>query len=196
MWVIFILLFIVYIRTFAKGTIVIYGALAAIPLFLLLIYASAIIILYGAEVAYTLMHPEMYANIYRDYNDKRGIHIYYGISIVHHIYQKFEKGLGGSDYKELSKLCVYNSEEVDFFLEKFSNDKLILNDNDMGYIPTNSSRNIALADIIDSIHSISVNIPKGVKKSLLKNYMEELLVKMEQNRKSIVGNATLADLIK
>ena len=194
-WVVFILLFIVYIKSFAKGTLAIYGALASIPLFLLLIYASAIIVLYGAEVAYTLMHPEMYTNIYHNFNDRREIHIYYGIAIIHHVYQKFEKGLGGSDYKELAKLCTYNSEEVDFFLEKFSSDKLILHDQDMGYIPTNSSRNIALSDIIGSIHHISVSIPKGTKKTPLKNYMEELLHKMEQNQKSVVGNATLADIM-
>ena len=196
MWVIFILLFSVYIKSFAKGTFAIYGALASIPIFLLLIYASAIIVLYGAEVAYTLMHPETYSNIHHNSNERREIHVYYGIAIVHHIYQKFEKGLGGSDYKELSKLCTYNSEEVDFFLEKFSNDKLILHDQDLGYIPTNSSKNIALSNIIDSIHTISINIPKGVRKTPLKSYIEELLLKMEQNRKSMVGNATLADLMK
>ncbi|MCL2026421.1 MAG: YihY/virulence factor BrkB family protein [Leptospirales bacterium] len=195
-WVIFILLFIVYVKSFAKGTLAIYGALAVIPLFLLLIYASAIIVLYGAEVAYTLMHPEIYANIYHNVSDRREIHIYYGVSIIHHIYQKFEKGLGGSEFKELSKLCTYNSEEVDFFLKKFLDDKLILHDHDMGYIPTNSSRNIALSDIIDSIHNISINIPKGVRKSNLKSYMEKLLSKMEEDRKSIVGQATLADLMK
>ena len=195
-WVVFILLFIVYIKSFAKGTFAIYGALAALPIFLLLIYASAIIVLYGAEVAYTLMHPEMYTNIYHELSDRREIHIYYGVSIVHHIYQKFEKGLGGSNYRELSKLCTYNSEEVDFFLKKFLDDKLILHDHDMGYIPTNSSQNIALSDIINSIHNISINIPKGVRKSIVKNYMEKLLYRMEEDRKSAVGHATLADLMK
>ncbi|MDR3238085.1 MAG: YihY/virulence factor BrkB family protein [Spirochaetia bacterium] len=195
-WVVFILLFIVYIQSFAKGTIAIYGALASIPLFLLMIYASAIIILYGAEVSYTLMHPEIYANIYRELNDRHEIHIYYGISIICHIYQKFEAGKGGADYKELSKLCTYNSEEVDFFLKKFMHDKVILHDHNMGYIPANSSQNIPVAGIIDSINSMSLVVPKGVKKSHLRDYMEELLKTMEQNRKGIVGNATLADLIK
>ena len=194
-WVIFILLFTVYIQNFAKGTFAVYGALASIPLFLLMIYASIIIVLYGAEVSYTLMHPEIYSNLYRSMNDRREIHIYYGITIVYNIYKKFEAGNGGSDYKELSKLCMYNSEEVDFFLNKFVHEKLIIQDAVMGYIPANSSQNIQLSSLINSINAISLLVPKGVKKSPIKDYMDNLFKQMEQNRKNIVGEATLKDIM-
>lgn len=194
-WVLFILFFTVYVQSFAKGTFAIYGALASIPIFLLMIYASVIIVLYGAEVSYTLMHPELYSNLYRNTNDKREVHIYYGLSIVYYIYKKFEGGKGGAEYKELSKLCQYNSREVDFFLNKFIQDKIILQDSTMGYIPANSSQNIQVANIISSINTINMLVPKGVTKSPVKNYMDDISTKMEQNQRTIMGNITLKNII-
>ena len=78
-WVIFILLFIIYIKAFAKSTFAIYGALASIPLFLLMVYASSLIILYGAQVAYTLMHPETYASLKKTFLETEDLQVYYGI---------------------------------------------------------------------------------------------------------------------
>ena len=195
-WVAFILLFIVYVKAFAQGTFAIYGALASIPLFLLMVYASSVIILYGAEVSYTLMHPEIYRNLQRGLKERKEIHVYYGIAILQYIFRKFEEGKGGTDYKELTKLCVYNSEEVDFFVKKFAADRLIIQDNELGYIPANNSQNILLADIINTIHDISLSVPHGVKKSPLKEYMTGIFNDMGKSRNTIVGKITLNELIK
>ncbi len=108
-WVLFILGFIVYTKAFARGTFAIYGALASIPLFLLLVYASSVIVLYGAEVSYTLMHPETYHSLKNTEFDRRSVQIYYGIAILHYIYEKFEQGNGATWFKELQKACAYNT---------------------------------------------------------------------------------------
>jgi membrane protein len=195
-WVVFILLFMVYTKAFANSTFAIYGALASIPLFLLMVYASSLIVLYGAEVSYTLMHPEMYTNLYIGMKDRKDIHVYYGVSIIHYIYRKFEDGRRGTTYRELSKLCVYNSEEVDFFVKKFIDEGMIIQDNDLGYIPGNASRNIRLADIVNSVHHISLEIPHGARKSPLKDYMADLFGKMGASRTTIIGDVTLKEVIK
>ncbi len=93
-WVLFILLFIVYVKYFSFGQLAIYGALAAIPIFLLMIYASSIIMLYGAEVSYTLMHPHTYLKLKQSFHNITEFHIVYGIMILHHIYSRFERGRG------------------------------------------------------------------------------------------------------
>lgn len=195
-WVLFILLFMVYIRSFANGTFAIYGALASIPLFLLMVYASAIIIFYGAEVAYTLMHPEIYQKITKESGtDKQTIHVYYGIAILNRIFQRFEEGGGGTKYEELTEVCANNSEEVDFFVKKFVADGLILQSLRMGFMPANASKNIMLSDIVNSIYSMSLTVPAEAGESHLKKYLSGLFKQMEDNRKNFIGGISLKDII-
>ncbi|MCB1147879.1 MAG: YihY/virulence factor BrkB family protein, partial [Leptospiraceae bacterium] len=51
-WVVFLLGYKYYLTSFSVGTFAIYGTLAAIPLTLLMVYISALIMLFGAEVAF------------------------------------------------------------------------------------------------------------------------------------------------
>ena len=94
-WVSFILGFIVYVKSFANGTFAIYGALAAFPIFLLMVYTSAVIILYGAEVSYMIMHLETWMRKKRMRGTVNDLSVYAGLRIIFHIYSKFEKGKEG-----------------------------------------------------------------------------------------------------
>lgn len=195
-WVTFILLFIVYVKYFAGGSVAIYGALAAIPIFLLMVYASSLIILYGAEVSYTLMHPHTYIQLKKTLKDIKDIHVVYGIAILHHIYKKFERGAGETSYGELLKLTSNKTEEVDHFIDVFEKKGLIQGNGGDNYIPSNSSKNILVADIIELTHNISLAIPPMMPSSgTIKKFMQKFLKDMESSRKEIIGPMTLQDLI-
>ena len=198
-WVIFILLFIVYIRAFANGTFAIYGALASIPLFLLMVYASAIIILYGAEVSFTMMHPETYLNLKNFFEDlklpSRKVNIYFGLITIQSIYFKFESGKGSSRYSELLKKVNHNSIDLDHFLRLFTDNKLIANDSEGGYIPTNSSHNIKLSMIFNLVNEASLIIPKKFsKKNQAHKNVRDLFGELTTNRDKILGGISLKDL--
>ncbi len=195
-WVTFILLFIVYVKYFAGGSVAIYGALAAIPIFLLMVYASSLIILYGAEVSYTLMHPHTYIQLKKTLKDIKDIHVVYGLAILHHIYRKFETGNGETGYKELLKLTSNKTEEVDHFIEVFEKNGLILEKEGDSYIPSNSSKNILIGDIIELTHNVSLMIPPMMPSSgTIKKFMQKFLKDMESSRKEIIGTMTLQDMI-
>lgn len=194
-WVLFILLFIVYVKYFAGGSVAIYGALAAIPIFLLMIYASSLIILYGAEVSYTLMHPHTYIQLKKTFKDIKDIHVVYGIAILHYIYKKFESGSGETDYAELLKLTSNKTEEVDHFIDVFEKKGLILEKEGDSYLPSNSSKNIMIADIIELTHNVSLAVPPMMPASgSVKKFMQKFLKDMESSRKEIFGTMTLNDL--
>ncbi len=196
-WVIFILLFIVYIKSFAKGTLAIYGALAAIPIFLLMVYASALIVLYGAEVSYTLMYPHTYLELKKKITDKRGIHIFTGISLLYYIYKNFESGKGSTALKDLMEMTAHKSEEVDFLITLFIKQGYVIENEDDTYLPANSSKHIKLADVIDLIHDISMDIPRTVQSSNnLRKFLSTLFSDMRKARKKIVGDMTLHQLIE
>ncbi|MDY6934158.1 MAG: YhjD/YihY/BrkB family envelope integrity protein [Spirochaetota bacterium] len=195
-WVIFILLFIVYIKSLAKGTVAIYGALAAFPLFLLLVYASSLIVLFGAEVSYTLMHPQSYMDTRKALKGKNEINVYYGISILYQIYKKFEEGRGATSYKDLLKITSNQYSELDSFIVLFKEEKIILESGEESFIPANSSSNIILADVITKIHDISFDIPNQSASNPLKNYLHNLFISFKKSREEIVGGKSLNDIIK
>ncbi len=193
-WVIFILLFIVYIKAFAKSTFAIYGALAAFPIFLLVVYSSAVIILYGAEISYVLMNPLSYKYLNRALKDKKDVHVYSAIALLHHIYKKFETGKGASSFQELLPMTLNDVDLLDLLLDIFIKEKFITHTEDFGIIPANASKNIKLAKIIDTIYSISLDIP-AAKQDKLKSYLADVFKEMKQSIESIVHNKTLADVI-
>jgi membrane protein len=196
-WVIFIFLFIIYIKAFANGTFAIYGALAAIPLFLLMVYASALIILYGAEVSFTMMHPETYTNLKNFFEDPmtRKVNIYFGLIAIQSIYFKFESGKGSSKYSELLKKVNHSSIDLDHFLRLFVEHRLIVNDNNGDYIPTNSSNNIKLSAIFDLVNEAALVIPKNMlKKNQFHANLNKLLNELDANRAKILGEVSLKNL--
>jgi membrane protein len=195
-WVIFILLFEIYVKAFTTGSVAVYGALAAIPLFLLMVYTSFLIVLYGAEVSYTLMHPHTYLILRKSVKNKKDIYLYFGISILHFIYKKFESGKGTTNYKELLKVCSNSDEEISYFVEIFKKEKYIT-ESDTGLSPANSSRNIYLSDIINLIHDISLIVPGIISsRDKLKKQMEDIFKQIKKSKDGIVGKITLADLIE
>ncbi len=195
-WVIFILLFIVYVKSFAKGTLAIYGALASIPIFLLMVYASALIVLYGAEVSYTLMNPHTYLKLRKSRKDRKFIHVFNGISILYQIYKKFEDGKGSTAHGEIIKAVPTQSDEVDYLIDLFLREQLITKNEEQNFIPANSSKHIVLADVIDMIHDISLDVPGITTKSGgLRKHMNRIFIEMKRSRKKVIGDMTLYQLL-
>ena len=194
-WVIFILLFIVYVKAFAQGTFAVYGALAAIPLFLLMVYASSLITLYGAEIAYTLMHPETYHSLKKSFQGREELHAYYGIALIKHIYQEFESGNGASSMKELHRSVAGGPKEIDPYLRLFVDENLIKQDGDGNYMPANSSENISMNKVIDVILNVSLDMPVPAGKSSFRIFLVKLFNQIAANRRKVIGNLTLKELV-
>ncbi len=193
-WVIFILLFIVYTKSFASGTFALYGALASIPLLLLMIYTSIVIVLYGAEVSYTLMHPETYASLKKAFSDKIDLPVYYGISLLCEIYNKFESGKGHTNYSELIKTHSASAGPIDDYLDIYVKNNLINIENDGTYSPTNSSKNLKLSKIVEITDRITFEIPEH-EKSPYKNRLKSLFDKIIKSNSDILGDITISDMI-
>jgi len=193
-WVIFILLFIYYIKAFASGTFAIYGALASIPLFLLMVYSSCLIILFGAEVSYTLMHPDSYQNLKKVFQKDNRMQIFNAIAIIHHIYKKFETGNGSTKNKELMKLTAYESDQVDYYTDIFIDKKMITLNSQNEFIPANSSKNIRLSDLLSMISETGFDIPSATK-SPVKPQMKKIFSELSLNTEKVTGEMTLHDIL-
>ncbi len=194
-WVVFILLFIIYIKAFAVGTFAIYGALASIPLFLLMIYASALIILYGAEVAYTLMHPETYKNLKRSLTYEKKINLYYGLMLLQYIYSQFESGKGAPDYSKIMKKFSHNSRDVDYFIQIFVEHNFIAVSDEGEYMPRTASSKIKLLHVFNCINETQAFFPGVAKKGTVKEEIKQIFDKLTLSRERVLKDTTLKDII-
>ncbi|MDA3900846.1 MAG: YihY family inner membrane protein [Spirochaetes bacterium] len=192
-WVAFIYLFIIYVKSFANGTFAIYGALAAFPLLLLLIYASNNIVLFGAEVAYTLMYPTTYKNLKRKIAIRDYIQVINGVRILYLIYNKFESGKGGTDHQEILKLCGNNITETDFYIDLFKEKQLLLMTDNV-YTPATASSNIIISDIVAIIHNFTFETTAAQSDPVKKN-LGSKFKKISESFRSILGKQTLKDII-
>ncbi len=193
-WVLFILLFIVYIKAFATGTFAIYGALASIPIFLLMIYASCLIILYGAEVSYTLMHPQTYTNLKNTFEEDRKVNIFYGIAALNYIYTNFESGKGGTSYSDLLKRLGHNSVDLDFFIKLFIENEILIRDQKGPLMPAKSSSNIKLTELFSLVNEAQITIPGPFRKIVSRGNLGNIFEKINTGRDKILENLTLKDV--
>jgi membrane protein len=195
-WVIFTLLFILYIKSFANSTFAIYGALAAIPIFLLILYASILIVLFGAEISYTLMYPNTYLKMRRRKKIRSDMNVYNGIKVLYTVYNRFESYKGPTLYKEITKLCNDRIEEADYFIDLFQKHKLLMRREGGGFIPTTSSKNIMIVNIIDLLHNSTLELPVVTAADPLRKYLSEAFKKMHQSQHDILKNTRLSEIIE
>ena len=193
-WVMFILIFIVYVKAFATGTFAIYGALASIPIFLLMIYASCLIILYGAEVSYTLMHPQTYTNLKNTFEEDRKVNIFYGIAALNYIYTNFEAGKGGTSYSDLLKRLGHNSVDLDYFIKLFIENDILIRDQKGPLMPAKSSSNIKLQDLFNLVNEAQVTIPGPFRKIVAKGNLGTIIEKLNTGRNKVLENLSLKDI--
>ncbi len=194
-WVIFILLFIVYIKGFASSTFAIYGAMAAIPLFLLMVYASSVIVLFGAEISYTLMHPDTHRSLRDILAPKDDLTLYNGIAVLAHIYRKFENGGGATGEKELGAVISGRPGELEAYLAMFTGAKLVDRNAAEAYLPARSPESVTLADVTDCVYRIAYHIPSSVKKSHFRSHMEKLFAQISGASRKVMSSTTMKDII-
>ena len=192
-WVTFILLFIVYIRAFAKGTFAIYGTLVSIPLFLLLVYSSVLIVLFGAEVSFSLMYPD--TRRHPAGADEKSIPVYTGIEILMALYGSFEEGIGPTQFNDLTARTRTGNDIVDYFTSLFLTRGLIIKLEDGAFIPAMSSRVVRISRVIEMIHSFNYTIPAGGKKTGAKKILTGLFAKLQRSNDAVIGSLTLYELM-
>ena len=115
--------------------------------------------------------------------------------LIHHIYKKFESGNGATNIKELSKLGLFKTEQIDYFTDLFEKEKLLIQNENNEYLPANNSKNIKISEMIEIIHHLSLDIPVTVKNNQLKTYLNKIFADLKTNRNKIIGSKTLYHLI-
>lgn len=196
LWVLFLVGFRVYVNFFATGTLLIYGALAAIPFGLLLVYISASIILFGAEVAFFVDNPMLMLVTKRQLSrNKRKIKLWFGLKILYMMYANYDQGKPATRESALAKALNYDYVELYRLLDIFKRHKYIRQVGDKQYAPAVGPKNVLLKELFDEIDLTDFTIPGYDEKSLFMKNVRKRLVLLQENREEILLKLTFADLL-
>ena len=194
-WVLFIFGFIFYVRVFSSGTQAIYGALAAIPLFLLMLYASSIILLYGAELTFVLQHPEIYMTEKGLESLQKEKKLFFpGIELLTIIFKNFDQGNKPIKKEGFQKLANISTNELNRLLTIFEEKQYITVNKENEWLPLKPAKFISLEDVFNAIQEVSHVIPEYDDKNEFKQFLKQHFDDYSNYRKERFEKITLEEL--
>lgn len=195
-WVIFILSFMFYIRNLSGGAQAIYGALAIIPIFLLMIYASAMILIYGAELTFTLQHPSSYQRQI-SFKKKRmeDIYLFDAVNILFVIFKNFETGKGPTNDKSVRQNTFSSPEAINQLINLYKENGYIEELSDSHeYLPAKSPKIINLEEIISVSMQFSFAMPRSSKSAFVQA-LGQKFKDIESYRSQVLRQTSFEDLL-
>jgi len=197
-WVIFLLFFKLYASSFSKGTFAVYGTLAAIPLLLLLVNTSAMIMLFGAEIAFFVQFPMMIRLSGKKMaNEEEKRQIWYGIKILYTLAKAFQSGKG--PVKEADLLKITNSDQAEFLL-------IINKFKARGYVTQSEEKNtwllakdpdlMEMEDIISDMDPSDYDILGYDGKDAFMKEIRKYFDEVKSSKNQIFGKITFGSILK
>ena len=194
-WAVFVLGFKVYAASFSKGTLIIYGSLAAVPLFLLLFYVSVLIMLFGVEISYFIQNTheiKHYALRGSNIHDHK---FWYTLEILYKLYSNHKQGKGGVKESALSKICNNNHKFFNEVKDNLIKVGWIEQTSDNKYLSSTDSSNIFLKDILKTLQIQFYHIPKYNHKNLFMKKADIYFKRIRDYESKTFANLKLSDLL-
>jgi len=185
----------IYLTSFTEKTMIIYKALAAIPVFLLTIYSFGTIILLGAEVTATLQFPDRYLLPKHPFEDAEEymkyefFHCLRFLSIVYSHQQKKGKLI---TFEDLKRSLSLPDKEVQLIKTSLELADLITMDEKARIAPIKLDSQVSLQELYENTIHFTLGHPPQSDPSLPKALTT--LSELDNRVKNYLGNLTLADL--
>ncbi|MDF3818732.1 YhjD/YihY/BrkB family envelope integrity protein [Leptospira sp. 96542] len=184
----------IYITSFTEKTMLVYKALAAIPILLLTIYSVSAIILYGAEVTATLQFPDRYLlpkHPFDDVDDKITYEFYKTLEFLILCYEYQDKKGDFIPLSKLRKKMMLPEKDIKTILNTLQ-DQGFVSKTDMETVaPTKLKEHIFLADLYEKTSSFKLGGPMLTKESKL----SKTLIKLDEKLKNELNQIQFKDLV-
>ena len=192
-WVLFVVGFMFYIRYFSGGTQAIYGALAAVPLFLLVVYSSAVILLYGAELTYVLS-SRIYARADATDTGLGKGSVYPGIRMLAEVFRNFELGRGPSSLVELQKFAQGDASETGRLLSILHDAGWIASPEEGRWAPLKSAKLVSLEDVVQRLERDSYEIQQTGHRDAIAAVLQQKFSAAQGARSGQFSHITMAEI--
>ncbi|TGL47974.1 ribonuclease BN [Leptospira meyeri] len=186
----------IYLTSFTEKTMIVYKALAAIPIALLAIYSISLIILYGAEVTATLQFPDRYIlpkHPFEDIDSNLSYEFYKTIQVLALTYVHQTKQGELIKLSSLRKTLLMPEKDLTTILEKLNDAKLIEMTEDKRVAPVKLKEQIDLVALYEQTSSFKIGAPKELNKISPK--LNENLSLLEEKLKEELKKISFKDLV-
>ncbi|TGM81805.1 ribonuclease BN [Leptospira mtsangambouensis] len=186
----------IYLTSFTEKTMIVYKALAAIPIALLAIYSISLIILYGAEVTATLQFPDRYIlpkHPFDDIDSNLSYEFYKTIQVLALTYDHQSKQGELIKLSGIRKALLMPEKDLTTILEKLNEAKLIETTEDKRVAPVKLKEQIDLVALYEQTSSFKIGAPKELKQISPK--LNESLSVLEEKLKEELKKISFKDLI-
>ncbi|MCW7470546.1 YhjD/YihY/BrkB family envelope integrity protein [Leptospira kanakyensis] len=186
----------IYLTSFTEKTMLVYKALAAIPIALLAIYSISLIILYGAEVTATLQFPDRYIlpkHPFEDIDSNLSYEFYKTIQVMTLTYDHQSKEGELIKLSGLRKKLLMPEKDLNTILDKLTQAKLVETTEDKRIAPVKLKEQIDLVALYEQTSSFKLGAPKEL--SNLSTKLNESLRQLEGKLKEELKKISFKDLV-
>lgn len=186
----------IYLTSFTEKTMLVYKALAAIPITLLAIYSISLIILYGAEVTATLQFPDRYLlpkHPFDDIDSTLSYEFYKILQVLTLVYTYQQNKGELIKLSQLRKSLVLSEKELNQIVDKLTDANLIQTTQDKRITPMKLKEQIDLVAVYESTSSFKLGAPKEI--ASLSPKLNDSLSKLEDKWKEDLRKTSFSDWI-
>jgi membrane protein len=196
-WVIFILLYKFYVTNFSKGTAALYGTLALVPLTLLMLYVSALIVLFGAEIAFFTQYPQLFRMSKKaELDERHKRQLWYGLSILHKLAVSFNKGKNDCTTDNLIKYTSGDQEEFKFIMGRLVERGYVTETEDHKWLLAMNPDLIEISSLVEDLDPSDYSIPEFNAKNPYMKAVKGYFDQLEASRGKIFRKVTLSRLMQ
>lgn len=140
----------------------IYGPLAAVPVFLLWLYLTWVIILFGAEVAYAVQYPREGSHLTRE--EIAGYLDFYSVRAMAEIVRRFNSPDGGKKGTiDALRAVGIPTEILGEILNRLSQGQLVVYTEDKNYVPARQPSKIMVREVVEAVTGKKMLVPEDAK---------------------------------
>jgi membrane protein len=189
--------FAIYIKSFSTSTMIIYRALAAVPLFLLFIYGTSLIVLLGAEITSTLQFKNRYIynpGLLSGPKEMEKFNFFKIVEILAFTYYEQKKNHKAISLNSLLIKFSINETELQKIIDKLIDENYLLMSEKKEVLPIVPAEELTVFEIYKLVVSETFMVPKGIENNLA-TLLEERFAKIGKFTENELKSLTFASII-
>jgi len=173
----------------------IYGALGAIPVFLLWLYVTWLIVLFGAEVAYAVQYP--HGNRPLTIAEQRDYIEFFSVRAMAEIARRYSDMSNEETITTIDCLKDVGipPQILGDILNRLSEKRLILYTEDQDYVPARPPSKITIREVIEAVSDSKTLVPK-IGKDVISERLGKVFREVEASTESALDGLNLQALIE
>ncbi|MDX1581726.1 MAG: YhjD/YihY/BrkB family envelope integrity protein, partial [Alphaproteobacteria bacterium] len=173
----------------------IYSAFFTLIIFMIWVYLSWLILLFGASLAFYVQNPRFAMVGHRDYQLSSRFREAMALAVMKLVGERFEAGKENTSADDLSRDLGVPSAAVQWALDSLLNSHLIIETagEPHGYVPSRSPEFIRLTDVLDAVRAAGESNLPFLKRLREDKQLADLIDSIEQGQKDALQGRSLSD---